>query len=967
MQRLLAGLAIGLFALLYSAASSAQAQRQAPAVLDFNLPAQPLDAALRQLANQHRLQVVFSTNDVRGLTAPAIKGRHTVDAVLQKLTEGTPLTYSFNGQDVVVVRSKAEGQAQNPTQLAQAQTPGAGASEDRENRLPEPRPPMVKIEVAGSRIKRLDIDTYQPVKLFERDEIERSGQATVVEFLNTVPEVSINAIPQGQGAQTVQLRGLPRGATLVLVNGRRPNTTAVTFGDFFNINFLPLSIVERIEVIPSGSSAIYGSSAIAGVINIVLKKRIDGWEGVVGGGQAEGINDGRASLAFGGEHFRTKWLATLAYQERGILYGSEREITADADYRRFGGADLRTTRCIPGNVFSATTANLPGLGATSAAIPDNPSGRRLTASDFIAGGSNLCSSFEFLELIRPMRNKTALFRASHDLSRDLELYADLLYNQNGPVSFRTLTATTSPNRVLVPATNAFNPFGTAVRVDLRLRSEDAHTTFEQEQSYARAVLGVAGNLWPNWTFDIAAEYMRDYSPQFTTDSLANSAALTAALASANPSTALNPFTTGPSAAREVLDAIFTDIGSWARGSQTRLSGFARGPLFGYGPGDVEGVIGAEVGRETLTNVTGANQVRRDYRRNAWATFGEVKVPLWSSRDSIGSREILAATIAGRYDRDDANTGDKTAQLGLEWRPLRSVLVRGAYAEAFKSPTLIQENPTPSVLSLTTARDPFRGNELVNAQAFFGPRPLDPESGQSGSIGIAWEPEWLERSRLVVSAWKVTQEKRVAVPAFQTIINNPDFYPGAVVREPSSGGQPGRITALNWGNYNFGDFRTRGIDLEVSKALPAFRGELRGTVAATRVLEFESALVPGAPIDNGLGVLNRDAWAPKWKVNAAVSWSRAGWSAQLVGRHISKYIDGPGSTRTLGGKWIFDVSARIPFDRLAGGAVVKRAHLSFGVVNLADTLPEFSTLTERFDATQADVRGRYVYASATVAW
>src|SRR5687767_2030540 len=140
------------------------------------------------------------------------------------------------------------------------------------------------IVVTGTRLASAVEQSFQQVRSYDRSRIEASGQSTVADFLATVPEVSINSLESTFGATSVRLRGAREGSTLILINGRR--TQASTGGaaliGFFDLNTIPLSMVERVDVLPTGSSAIYGGEALAGVVNIVLRSGFEGADASVG-------------------------------------------------------------------------------------------------------------------------------------------------------------------------------------------------------------------------------------------------------------------------------------------------------------------------------------------------------------------------------------------------------------------------------------------------------------------------------------------------------------------------------------------------------------------------------------------------------------------------------------------------------------------------------------------------------------
>lgn len=207
-----------------------------------------------------------------------------------------------------------------------------------------------KVEVTGSNIKRTDVETVAPVDVITREQIEKSGQPTIAEVLRNVPANSGNSYNESfsnsfaPGASGISLRGLGQKATLVLINGRR--TAGYGFAQnlqdtFVDLNSIPSAAVERIEVLKDGASAIYGSDAIAGVVNVILRKDYKGIEMSAGAGTAAGKNDYRFSATGGfGDLGKDKFsvLGVFDYYKRDLVKLSDTDFGASRDWRgRAGG------------------------------------------------------------------------------------------------------------------------------------------------------------------------------------------------------------------------------------------------------------------------------------------------------------------------------------------------------------------------------------------------------------------------------------------------------------------------------------------------------------------------------------------------------------------------------------------------------------------------------------------------------
>ena len=232
-----------------------------------------------------------------------------------------------------------------------------------------------KVEITGSLIKRVDAESASPIQIITRTEIEQSGATTIAEVLRRLPATNAGTFNENgvasfsPGASSASLRGLGGAATLVLINGRRISPFGFASGGqttFVDLNGIPTSVVERIEVLLDGASAIYGSEAIAGVINIITRKDYKGVEISARAGvssqsdaasKAVTLTAGTGSLAADGYNV----FGSFGYSTSDALYANERPATKDSDFRRFGSLDRRSSYSSPGNAYN--TANTAFIGA----------------------------------------------------------------------------------------------------------------------------------------------------------------------------------------------------------------------------------------------------------------------------------------------------------------------------------------------------------------------------------------------------------------------------------------------------------------------------------------------------------------------------------------------------------------------------------------------------------------------------
>jgi iron complex outermembrane receptor protein len=800
---------------------------------------------------------------------------------------------------------------------------------------------LERVIVTGTRLQqRAAEQSAREVRVYDRPRIQRSGQTTVADFLATVPEVSINSNESTFGATTARLRGAREGSTLILINGRR--TQAVTADaaliGFFDLNTIPLSMVERIDVLPTGSSAIYGGEALAGVINIVLRSNFEGAEASVGYKSADETDEHNYSAGVGWNSESTSISLMGTYSDRSPLSGSDRAITNSPDLRRFGGPNQGTPLFGSPATILATGGNLPGLGASFAAVPPGSSGIGLQPSDFAAtAGTQHSGSFNrYQDLLLHSIRKGFFLNATHRLDNDIELFAEVLASE-----FDSDGATTPPAllQATVPATNAFNPFGVAVRAAGVVRGAEHLATFTFRDELFRPLIGARGKL-DSWGWEVTAVSSRDRGGQDIFGQ-PNAALLSAALASSDPAAALNPFVDGSMASPELLAQIYGAIVStdW-RGDSTLFNGFARGPLLELPAGALDAVIGAEYEKSGLERDMDANRYAR-------AAFAELRLPLIARR---GRSDVLAVQGATRWDDYSDFGSEATWQAGIEFRPFDSLLLRATHGTAFKPPTLfnLAQQRSSSALPVT---DPLRNRETAVVQSISGGNPdLEPITSESSTLGIAWSPRRLPGLNLSLTAWTLRIENAINLPNAQFIIDNESLYPGRVMRGPAAAGEIGQLSSVDRTYLNFGAIRQQGLDAAVDWSVQAPIGLFSSALAAAYMTKFEGASAPGGAVLDRLSRARSDGiFAPRLKGTASIGWKpREELGLSLAGRYVGRYRDFT-LPRTLGDHWYLDAAVEI--------GLLRNLRAFLTCTNLTDKLPPYATHFRGYDIYNYDLIGR----------
>lgn len=317
--------------------------QQTDEIVEFDIPAQKLSNALKSYGVAADRQVLFAANLVRGKQANAVSGELQPNIALDQLLMGSGLAYETTASDVVVIKTVPQdasaGQTLGAVSVEEDDAVSITASEGGGGVLPE----LEEIIVTGTNIRGVE-NSASPVLRFDQEMIDRSGLSTVVDFVqravpqnfaagaaeDTFSTVRAGAeLNQGEGAG-VNLRGLGTDSTLVLINGKRLAPSG--FGSFVDISQIPLNAIERIEILTDGASAVYGSDAIGGVVNFILRDDYEGAEtrlryGAVTDG---GLNEYQVGQSLGANWESGGALVSYEYYNRGALDSADRFVTQDA-------------------------------------------------------------------------------------------------------------------------------------------------------------------------------------------------------------------------------------------------------------------------------------------------------------------------------------------------------------------------------------------------------------------------------------------------------------------------------------------------------------------------------------------------------------------------------------------------------------------------------------------------------------
>ena len=698
-----------------------------------------------------------------------------------------------------------------------------------------------EVIVTGSRVRRSNLDSPSPVLVFNASNLVDNGITTMSEFARYLPQNADNFSDSSsgntnlKGAAAFNLRGIGLDGTLTLINGRRiaPFGASGDTEPFVDINAIPIAAIERIEVLKDGASAIYGSEAVAGVVNIILKKSMEGFvaeAGYLTATKGDGAEQD-ASVAGGWANESTQVLGTLSWFNRDLIWSRDRAWSSDIDLRKVGGVNQRSSFGSPGTMDLLQSH----LRRADPACPeDGPINSRIRQSG--PGGryreSCLFNYAAFTTLQQPSERWSATASMDHEFSSGLTTFAELIYNRSDTSS---ILAPTPLPFYFVPAYHPNNPFGEDLLI--RYRMLDAGDRgFEGTTTTWRAVAGLRGALG-EWEWEGALNRSESQSEDSRVNGVLSARFQDALLGLGGPEgdQFYNPFGLNPSNPQEVVDQILisgtrtiltnieTDADLQVSGKFGKLPGGAVGAAFGLQWRQQK--LDQYADEEELSGVIegggGILPLIDDRRINS--VFAEFVLPVLPS---------LEAQLAVRYD-DYSDFGSTTnPKIGLGWRPMEDILLRATWGTSFRPPTFRElfdpvyeyigfVSTDPWRCPVTEAFEDCEGHE-VNTRNVGNPE-LQPDQGETRLLGVAWEPHSAPGLSFALDLWAIDHQNRVIAVStdavFDFFLQNlpPDENP-YVTRAPPSEEDialhiPGPITGLVYTYVNAGKVTTQGIDVE----------------------------------------------------------------------------------------------------------------------------------------------------------
>lgn len=990
-------------------ASSSHAEAVSSPQIAFDIPAGSLQSALAAFGSRTGLQLIYAPDAVAGRQVPRFQGRMSALEALQRLIARTDLRIrQVDAKVIVLERTRAGARADGAATL-----PGTTGDRDLAAADGEAIPDAYQIVVTGSNI-RGEQPVGSHVETLKREDIERAGYRTVAQALQAVPgnfggvateQTALSNVDRSGTNATlstgVNLRGLGAGATLVLVNGRRI-AGAGSLGDFADVSTIPLGVVDRIEVLMDGASAIYGSDAVGGVVNVILKKRFTGFEtGARFGSVTQGhMREVQAYQTAGANWNSGGFLVSYEFYNRTALLAQDRAFSRSADSRPLGGTDHRYIFSAPGNVLGFD----PVTGAVNVAyaIPTGQDGKAIKPSDFQAGARNL-EDFQVGTYLTPRQTRHSVYAvATQDIGDAVHLSLEGRYNHRDFLSrsaaYATLIAITGADPWFVsPSGQPYDYIGYAF-------SKDLGPTRDTGWSDTMGVTGgIDIDLPAKWKLSAYAAYglSREWH---RTDNIANEAILAEATGASpdDPASAYNPAVTGyfnpygngngNSAA--VLAAVGSGfLESRLRNSVTTGNIQADGTLLRLPAGEVQLALGANIRREAFTSQNTSFYVTptptagkiSDYNRTIKAGFIEARVPLVAPDMHIPAVRRLDVSLALRTERYPSFGSTTNPKFGVSWGLIEGVTLRGTYGTSFRAPNLSQLNAS-SAVSTTILANKAGGSSLV-LQLSGGNPDLRPERARSWTLGGDVTLASVPGLRVGGTLFRTIFDRRIDRPVVSSAISaliDPDlasfvrlvspatsaadaaYVAGLIAKANGSGGSfpANSIAAVVDARYvNTGTTDVRGFDFTVGYTVEHGANRFDLGANGTYLLAWRQRTTPtSATLDQ----LNLPGKPVAFKGRFTAGWRGGGFDALLGMNAVSGYHD-PVGAKHISAWTTFD--ARIAWTSPADASWLGGTTIALAAQNLFDRAPPFydTSAGVGYDPANADATGRFVSLQITRHW
>lgn len=830
--------------------------------------------------------------------------------------------------------------------IAMAQQDADDASSDEDEEALE----LAAQVVTGSRLR--GGVSASPVFVLTREEIDRRGLQDIEDIVRYIPQNYSTVTAGGsfdnrsprfsQGLVTINLRGLGEGSTLVLVNGSRIAASPTESGTFTDVSTIPFSAIERVEVLTDGASAVYGSDAVGGVVNFILRKDFRGAESTVRYENSDSGGHRRVVEQSLGLTWDTGSITASAnFSQEDAVLAADAGIDIDGDYREQGGRRFPSTYGQPALLlrFGPFPPNAPP--GTRVGILPPGDGTNINIDDIVyvsnqewqtqTGNYELVPSSPSLlgpDQATPSGDHLAAYlNVTQQLTSNLSVDFSGIYSEQDD----SQSSHGQSFRGNVPVSNFYNNFGQVVHSAYSLAREISEGKLRPFVRYTKSDrYDLSARI--NWDLPVRDWQARlgystgeqslynTYFNTFNTDRRSpEGMKFLEALASPDQATAFNPFGDGS----VQLDDLAQFQGNDNRGnrsqSQDVISLNADGALLELPAGELRFAIGGELRTDTLDfedfglnpftfRTPDAPNIVPESDNTAW--FAEFSIPIVQGRPGIHQ---LNLNLNGRYDKYEINGpfdgpvnpnrtrtfSDFVPKVGLVWYPVEYLKIRGTWGEAFQAPTLQALFSPPNFLNPPHTPPFFRIFDPLNPAVNGGPfTPVFPVIALGGnpnlnaqvsdniSFGFEVSPPGVEGLYLSANYNRTDFTDKIgniwdALGFPGTFaLENTHLFPGLVERNAES-----VLILFSNQNGNLSGSLNESVDVEVRMNFSTGYGDFTAGLQATRTLTLEETAAPG------LEPLERQGTSqgpPEMRANVYLDWDWRNWQASMTLRHSSDY-------------------------------------------------------------------------------
>lgn len=827
-----------------------------------------------------------------------------------------------------------------------------------------------RIEVTGSRIKRADMESASPVTVISAAQISMSGISNVE---NLLQEMSFSAgvagnatnaywTSGGYGTAQVNLRGLGIKRTLVLFNGRRVVGGGTGANSSVDLNMIPTSMIERIEVLKDGASAVYGADAVAGVVNIITKKDFDGAQFSAksgftdkGDGQSQDI-----SLTIGGDFDRGNAVVSVNYTNTEAVLQSDR-----IDCAKFGTED-GTFQCFG----SSTTEGGRALLADGTGVQFNQDPDTATNGDNFGPYDSQQHGFEwipYLNAVSPMKRFNISSFVNYEVNDDINLSLETMYtNRRGAqiVTPRRLSG------VQVSKDFRYNPTGQDLEITRRRNTELGAPFFFQETDTVRVVMGLDGELSNGWYWDVSYNYGRNTGTDGWTFDIAPDKAAQTLDDSICTYDNSNGIPCGDwfgvnELSQEVIDYVKYRREGTGGNQMTSFTANLTGDLMELPAGALGFALGAERRSEegwrdpdsTVLANGQEDPISGEY--DVTEAYIEFAVPILADMPLV---QNLSAEIAARYS-DYSTVGNKTTyKLGVTWNVNDVLMIRGVQSTAFRAPVITElfggtngenlrtidpcENASGAIASNCLAAGVpanFIQDGTTILTSVGGNPELGAESADTTTVGIVWEPQFIEGMSTTLDYFNIKIEDSITSVngsdmlklCYEDPVGNAQFC-NTFTRHPVTK----QVNELNQRPVNAAVESVSGVDFNVVYKVNLFGFDTKTNLDVTRLLNHESTPFAGQPTIDKVGFITEDQGSyTEWRSNFSFAVLSDDWTATYSLRYIGAADDVNGGDFDPLGK---SVDA-ITYSDIAGSyRIIDGLTVSAGIDNIFDKKPPYLT-------------------------